>query len=282
MHFPDKVKKCSAFVQHQTATGRHHLDGTAFFVSVSDTMEGRAKKYEVVGFPYLVTARHVLQEIWNTYRAVVQIRVNLVNGSARIVETVKNQWLFPETNQADIAVLPWTLPDDDLDIWPFPLSEHYTVEGMKKQGLGVSDTIHSIGLFTVKPGLSHNIPIVRTGTIAAMPEELVNTVIGDFEAYIVELRSIRGLSGSPVFIPTVQGHPNSALRLMGVLHGHWNVEKREDLDLYGHSKLHVGVGVVTPIERVLEVVWSPMLMAARAEAAKQVRAAGKVTPDCHE
>ena len=45
--------------------------------------------------------------------------------------------------------------------------------------------------------------IVRTGNIASMPEEAVDLgSSGSQEVYLVESRSIGGLSGSPVFLST--------------------------------------------------------------------------------
>ena len=58
----------------------------------------------------------------------------------------------------------------------------------------------SVGLFTKYFGRSNLIPIVRTGNIAMMPKEKVP--LGSFgltDAYLIEGRSIGGLSGSPIF-----------------------------------------------------------------------------------
>jgi hypothetical protein len=74
MRFPDEVRKCSAFLQCQLASGRQKLCGSAFFVRIDDTDEGRATKFDVVSFLYLVTARHVVDGIWDTLKKQVQIR----------------------------------------------------------------------------------------------------------------------------------------------------------------------------------------------------------------
>jgi hypothetical protein len=279
MRFPDEVRKCSAFLQCQLASGRQKLCGSAFFVRIDDTDEGRATKFDVVSFLYLVTARHVVDGIWDTLKKQVQIRVNTTDGLSQIVETQREQWLLHETDAAaDVAVLPWEWPENTLDISAFPLSESITVLDMKRRALGVTDVIHSVGLFTIKPGLVRNIPVVRTGTIAAMPEEPVSTPVGTMEAYLVELRSIRGLSGAPVFIPQVQDRTSSGLKLLGVMHGHWSID-RSELDIFEHSKLHIGIGAVAPIERVLEIVAAPALAQRRKEIATQSRSARMTTPD---
>jgi hypothetical protein len=57
-----------------------------------------------------------------------------------------------------------------------------------------------MGLFKSHYGEQRNIPIIRIGNIAALPEEPVQThYCGPTDAYLVEVRSIAGLSGSPVF-----------------------------------------------------------------------------------
>jgi hypothetical protein len=50
-------------------------------------------------------------------------------------------------------------------------------------------------------GRQRNIPIVRIGNVASMPHEPVATKNrGAIEAYLVEARSVGGLSGSPVLV----------------------------------------------------------------------------------
>jgi hypothetical protein len=44
-----------------------------------------------------------------------------------------------------------------------------------------------------------NVPIVRVGNLASYPSEQIQTrAFGRMEAYLIEARSIGGLSGSPV------------------------------------------------------------------------------------
>jgi hypothetical protein len=53
-----------------------------------------------------------------------------------------------------------------------------------------------------RAGSTRNIPIVRTGVIAAMPaiDEPFVRKGEEYHAYLAEMRSIGGLSGSPVFV----------------------------------------------------------------------------------
>lgn len=88
------------------------------------------------------------------------------------------------------------------------------------------------GLFSYHHGNKKNLPIVRTGTIAMIPDEMILTEkFGNMEGYLIECRSISGISGSPVFVlkPTsieLNGHQvltsRVSLYLLGLIHGHWD------------------------------------------------------------
>lgn len=106
----------------------------------------------------------------------------------------------------------------------------------------------------------------------------------NMEAYLVEARSLGGLSGSPVFIsqsvnwpvPKVTenryspdyGQMRGAWAFLGMMHGHWEI-KPSDLnaaypELVGKDKgVNIGVAIVTPAEKVLEILQSPKVTADR-------------------
>ncbi len=73
-----------------------------------------------------------------------------------------------------------------------------TDEIIKDQNIGLGDEVFITGLFGYVAGSQKNIPIVRVGNIAMMPDEKVPTEGEPMEAYLIEARSMGGLSGSPV------------------------------------------------------------------------------------
>jgi hypothetical protein len=107
---------------------------------------------------------------------------------------------------------------------------------LKSRGIGIGDELFAVGLFVQRAGSTRNIPIVRTGVIAAMPskDEPFFRHGGEYHAYLAEMRSIGGLSGSPVFvflnrIRTVdagipEGH-DYGMFLLGLIRGHWDLER---------------------------------------------------------
>ena len=86
-----------------------------------------------------------------------------------------------------------------------------------------------------------------------MPDEPVATAVGPMNAYLIDTRSIRGLSGAPVFVVlgttrTVSGLPNRQFQrffLLGLVHGHFHLAEEE---------LNLGIQIVVPVERVVDVV----------------------------
>ncbi len=131
------------------------------------------------------------------------------------------------------------------------------------------------GLFTEHYGNQQNLPIVRSGIIAAMPTEpLEDTTTGlEYYAYLAEVRSIGGLSGSPVFVflgpaRTYQKKVTLSRKvyLLGLVRGHWDIKHhRQPLD-FGMDELqevNMGIATITPFQDALEIINSEELVKAR-------------------
>ncbi len=125
--------------------------------------------------------------------------------------------------------------------------------------LGLGDEVFLTGLFHSHHGRQRNIPIVRAGNIAAMPEEKIHTdKFGFIDAYLVEARSIGGISGSPVFIYQGMdrkyakgtllcgtGERMSNFFFLGLMHGHYNLNllSADAVDMDAIAKEAVNMGV---------------------------------------
>ena len=96
--------------------------------------------------------------------------------------------------------MPISIDYRHFDAKPLTIEAFATQEVITNQWIGLGDDIFVTGLFTARTGNNRNIPIVRTGIISSMPDEPIRD--GEFEcnAYLAELRSIGGISGSPVFV----------------------------------------------------------------------------------
>ena len=61
-----------------------------------------------------------------------------------------------------------------------------TNEILSQFSIGIGDEVFVTGLFRGHTGRQRNVPIVRVGNIAAMPEEKVRTSRGDCLAYLIQ------------------------------------------------------------------------------------------------
>ena len=88
-----------------------------------------------------------------------------------------------------------------------------TPDLIKEKSIGLGEELLVVGLFASHHGRKMNIPIVRSGMIAAMPwEPIWDAKTGqNFEAFLAEVRSIGGLSGSPVWVAVDPGRPASSV-----------------------------------------------------------------------
>jgi hypothetical protein len=142
------------------------------------------------------------------------------------------------------------------------------------------DQISMVGLFVEHYGRSKNLPIVRTGTIARMPSVPVRYrhaggTYSEQVAYLVELHSHSGFSGSPVYVHRrvvsltqidvplvgqadqagsgkmwVQNPEAEIINFLGLLSGHFDIaetaETTGDIDGTVTVAINAGIATVTP------------------------------------
>jgi hypothetical protein len=170
----------------------------------------------------------------------------------------------------------------DYDISPIPIEIFVTDQRMAENDLGLGDEVFTVGLFTRYFGRSTLIPIVRTGNIAMMPKEKVPLAhFGLADVYLVEGRSIGGLSGSPVFCRETMQMPGmdqngrkraiagvGRIHFLGLMHGHWDLP-REFADAEQAEAVNMGISIVIPATKILEILFSPALIEARGVAAQK-------------
>lgn len=286
MLVPDEVRKCVGFVAYDNGRGQP-LCGTAFVASLP-LVESKSARFAI-------TAAHVLDEISKrTVNGKVLLRFNARGGGFIWIETHLDQWLRHPTDAAiDCAVIPLPVPKQ-ADVLAFPLDGTYlTDETVAKLGIGAGDEVFFPGLFIHHSGKNQNIPIIRGGTIAAMPGEPIATERGPMPGYLIEARSIGGLSGSPAFvqIPRPQEwekQPDGLKRIapffffMGVIHGHWPVGPLADAvteDSLREEVVNMGVAIVLPAPSVMETLEQPALQALMEGWRQEVQSATSPTPD---
>jgi hypothetical protein len=187
---------------------------------------------------------------------------------AQWLATDITRWIFHAnpTEIVDVAVLP--LPRNAVgmvDHSAFELNSAATDAVIEELHIGLGEDVFLVGLFANHHGKRRNIPIVRFGNIAAMREEHVNTKSGDMDVYLIEARSIGGLSGSPVFVHLGNqrrvgnnqvmhaNSPEGVFYLLGLMHGHWDVDESKidgTADVKGTGKVNMGIAMVVPVQNL--------------------------------
>jgi hypothetical protein len=280
----------AAFIGTPTERG-FNAEGTGFFLSV--TQDGLA-------FTYLITCRHVLTNLGGTSPC---IRVNTKNNSFRIIPAPRSEWVEPPQRGIDIAVFPFDLGrwdhDDNLEISIASAPNAILTEKTAKHfGFSLGSEVFIVGAFVGRIGEKQNIPVVRVGNVAAMPTEPIWPYSSRRPAYLIETRSLGGISGSPVFFNTSFGHlyggpprpqkpyPGSdeivmPYLLIGmIVNSHSGKyasdftpdDSDEDIpELDGPEQIlppkdadfNAGISVALTIDQILEVINQPILQAAR-------------------
>ena len=211
MAIPDEVRKCVGFLAYKNAQGIVSLAGTVFFVGVGLLGE------PLDSFGYAVTAKHVIDFIKEkSTDGKVYFRLNLKDVGAKYAVSKIEDWHFHPTDRSvDVAAMNFAY-ESMFDHLVYPAAGIATADVIRTQEIGIGDEAFIVGLFAHHYGQQRNIPIIRMGNIAAMPEEKIQTASEKMEAFLIESRSIGGLSGSPVFVkvaePRTGGH---TLRIRG-------------------------------------------------------------------
>lgn len=273
MIVPNEIRKCVAFVAIEMANGEMRMVGTAFFLSrhVEDRI-----------WTYFVTAKHVIEGIRKNGLEWANIRVIWTGDESDKLKWLQiklSDWKFhPTDDSIDVAVFAGNLPDS-CDQFTYSISRIVSAEMVANEQVGHGTEVFITGLFVKHYGQIKNIPIVRIGNIAAMPEEQIDFKAGRFDAYLIEARSIGGLSGSPVFVnlEKIYSH-RGQLRirrkgtehyLLGMMLGHWDAGAsaldEAKADTTDFQRVNMGIGIVVPIEKIIEVISHHFIAKAEAE-----------------
>jgi hypothetical protein len=287
---PDAIFKGVAYIGQVAgydALGNAYGDfeGTGFFVQIpSQNLVGTS-------FVYIVTAKHVLTNIKND----VYILLNGKDGGVKQLKNIGPEWWsHPTDKSADVAVRQVAF-QDDVDFLAVRPADFIVSEDISSGQVVPGDEVFMAGLFSPAPGIKRNLPITRHGNIAMLPEEQIETEFGYADVYLVEARSIGGLSGSPVFVrpplrygiempkgSTAYFDAIGKFRLLGLMHGHWDIKESEiNKNKIEHDRkrgVNLGIGIVVPAIKILETVNHPELVKRRMLSEEDMASRNKSIP----
>jgi hypothetical protein len=289
LRIEDSIRQTVVFIGYPTeAPGKGGIDciGTAFLLRHQN-------------FPYLITARHVAEDVGCHP---FLLRVNRLFGGADNLFIDNATWHYDPDPTVDVAVLPilgllnerdhyFRFIDDERESW--------WANKALKYGVGIGDFCYTVGLFRVLSGREQNLPVVHFGTVArpiyGRDEEPIpikdwrdptgqKTILT--RAYLIESQSLSGLSGAPVFVRATNHHVSDELikwnpgvspdemgdavamwhiHLIGIWQGAWDAPPADVLGAERGKgiRVPVGMGVVTPIDYVHNILGNDELTAIR-------------------
>ena len=185
----------------KAAENGEQLGGTGFFVGI------RLEKDPSMGVLYAVTNRHCIL----TSGSEVVLRLNTLDGGLDYVTTEAKNWK-QHPHLYDVAVYPLGLKAN-YEYNFIPVDSFF----LKKETVDANlifpgDDVFMIGRFITQEGKQQNQPTVRFGNISRMNGETIVDKYGiRQDTFLVEMKSLPGYSGSPVFVyinPTIARPPN--------------------------------------------------------------------------
>lgn len=254
----DAIKKSLTFI-YRKENGQYKPNGTGFLVGVN--VETKNDAYVI----YLVTAKHVLQDINRNFLPTIAIRLNKRYGSAQYIET--------STDNIEV----YTHHDVDVDIGLFPLSpspilfdfkyipENIIANKQTLKGLKITegDDVFFSGLFENHMGQKKNQPIFRFGKVALMSDEKIEwqekgSAPKLLDLYLMEFFSFGGNSGSPVFFQPTSGlniaQNEAPIYLAGLVRGSYHDKEIFMPDTY--LSQNMGIAAVIPSYKLFEIMHS--------------------------
>jgi hypothetical protein len=210
---------------------------------------------------YAVTNTHVVAAGFTT------ARLNTADGGHRAIEFSDEDW-FRHPDGDDISIAEITLSSE----FRFrAVSTESFIDGFDPTLFHVGQEVFMVGRFVNHEGRQSNRPTARFGHIAQLPYERIRTTRGiEQDGFLVDMRSLAGYSGSPVFV--YRNRPDLTsddaewvmgieLRFLGVDFGHLPLYARvlrENRDRAFEPPMWVeqnsGVAAVIPAWRLKQLI----------------------------
>lgn len=215
----DTYTHCAVYIYRSLADARNgeQYGGSGFACHV------RLAANPEYGDAYVVTNWHVIERAKTPV-----IRLNRRDGTVEYIETELEDW-FQHPNGDDIAVLPVDVEFEKLQTWTIDLQNFVTPQIVHDEDIGIGDDTVMIGRFVNHEGKQKNSPAVRFGNIAMMNQEKILTEWGtEQEAFLVEVRSLPGYSGSAVLLYSPCAMNDMSVRRGGKTHKEHNDEREKE------------------------------------------------------
>ena len=249
MFVPEHLLRLSCFLGTETDDGKISFRGSGILLKHENLESAKLTAF-------VITAKHVVDKIFDHGCQWVVCQVNAGCDSSTLIRLPKESWRYhPNSGQVDVAVCPVQWDHTKIRDTGYLLNEQEMV--LHRFGLG--EEILVIGLFSHLANRA--IAVARVGNLAALRTTKIPTnLFGPIDAYLIELHSIGGLSGSPVFARIQYSIPESQERIenpeklddpyfmmIGIIHGHFDVDEDLQEPAKHSSKVNVNTGMAAVI-----------------------------------
>jgi hypothetical protein len=270
------LKKCAVQIGYRYTLGKYTktiMAGTGFIVqrSVHETRDS----YPV----YIVTAKHLIKNIQEAgYEIIYQLNRN--SGQVYWGALSNVEWIFHSDDSVGIAIFSsalWVKADDH---FAYALDTHIAESQDQEHGIKVGDPVFLAGILHLHHWRTTGLPIVRSGNIMATPDD-VNTsmqladvhekydpeltehlrpfhAIKARDKYLIECRSVSGMTGAPVFMRQTSIEGVSRFSLVGMVQERFRIANEDYTDVTMADPLETeavdsAIALVIPTSKILEV-----------------------------
>jgi hypothetical protein len=259
-----EVKSAVSFIYTQDSVGNPVPDGTCFFIAI------RSQKDSNITYPFLVTAKHVLQNKDGSLLSSILVRMNTIDSSSKFTyltlhsSGLNKNVFFHSDSSVDLAVIPY-IPPTNRYLFKV-LGEEFIKDKVAFKAMPIEEGTEAFftGLFAPYVGEKRIYPIVRFGRVALMTDEKVDWVGLKRDMLLIETSSFGGNSGSPVYFKignTLQGFQ---LILGGVLNGTYRDVAEIKIVQTGSSTpvaiYNNGISGITPVYLLKDILFSKELL----------------------
>jgi hypothetical protein len=183
----DRATDCAVYLYESVADANNgkRTGGSGFLFGVPMEIRG--------DFIYAVSNWHVVKHA-------PVVRLNTADGKTDVMPLTVANWYPHPDKETDLAVTPINLDlSSKYQAMTVGYDQLLTREWVREFNVGIGDDLFLVGRFIDHDGVQRNQPTVRFGAIAQMPGNPIQTEVGSQDAFLAEIRSISGFSGSPVF-----------------------------------------------------------------------------------
>jgi len=254
------IKSVVSFIYVKDSLGNLFPNGTCFFIGIPSNRDTLST------FPYLVTAKHVLQKKDGSMYKEIFVRMNTVDSNSKLTwlpleVNIPNKNVFSHSDPSvDIAVIPYVPPKKDYFFSYLDTTFLLDRQTFKYLNLQEGTEAFFTGLFTAYTGEKKIYPIVRFGRLSLITNERIEWVGMKREMLLVETSSYGGNSGSPIYFRVNKPNNKTGLILGGILNGTYrDVAEVKVIETGNPSPVAIynnGISGITPSYLLRDILFS--------------------------